>query len=153
VEKLPARAVMTAIAVGDELGAVVTADQRWRGAAVFEDPLEHVDCVVGADPSSCAGGEGFAGVLVGDGEDFDRPAISGLVDEEVERPNVVRAGRGHMARHPLAPLPAMRPRRQTQAFIAPQPLHAFAVAGEAIPTQQRVDAPVAVAGMTPGQQP
>ena len=112
-----------------------------------------LNSVVGADPAGGRGRESLAGVLVGDSEDFDRPSVSRLVEKEVERPNVVRAGRGHVARHPLASPTLTRSRWQAQPLVSPQPLHAFAVAAKAVPAQQRVDAPVAVAGMTPGQQP
>jgi hypothetical protein len=39
-----------------------------------------------------------------------------------------------------------------QPFVAPQPLHPLAVTRPALPLEQHVHAPVAVAGMTPGEQ-
>jgi hypothetical protein len=38
-----------------------------------------------------------------------------------------------------------------QALVPPQALHPLAIAGPALPGEQDVDAPVAVAGMAPGQ--
>jgi hypothetical protein len=39
-----------------------------------------------------------------------------------------------------------------QPFVTPQPLHPLAVAGPALPLEQHVDTPVAVAGMTTCEQ-
>jgi hypothetical protein len=64
--------------VGDELGAVFTADHRWGGAASFDDLLERNGGTVGADSPRSFGRERFACVLVGDGEDLDRPAVGGF---------------------------------------------------------------------------
>src|SRR5262249_44947945 len=85
--------------------------------------------------------------------DLQRPTISGAVDHEVDRPDLVRVGGNQVAGHARpSPSPA-RPGRQTQALVAPKPLHPLAITGPALPAQQRVDAPVAVAGMAPGKQP
>ena len=78
------------------------------------------------------GAKRLAAVLVGDGQDRDRPAVGCLVDEEVERPHLVRAGRGQVAWHPLPSPTSTGLRRQAQPLIAPQPLHSFAVAGPAL---------------------
>jgi hypothetical protein len=39
-----------------------------------------------------------------------------------------------------------------QPFVTPQPLHPLAVTRPALPLEQDMDTPVAVAGMTPGEQ-
>src|SRR6516162_1079286 len=120
--------------VGDEFGAVVAADQLGCLAAAFDDPLKRLDRVIRAEAARCSGGQRLAGVLIGDGEDLDRSAVGGLVDEEVERPHLVRAGGGDVTGHPLAPAPSPRPWRQPQALVPPQPLHPLAVTRPALST-------------------
>ena len=120
--------------------------------SLLDDPLEHADGVVGAHPPRGRCGERFAGVLVGDGQDLERAAVSGLVGDEVDRPHLVGAGSDQVAGHPRpAPAPPGL-RRQPQPLVTPQPLHPLAVARPALPSQQRMDAPVAVARMTPREQ-
>ena len=96
-------------------------------------------------------GERFAGVLVGDVEDLDRPAVSGLVEDVVERPHLVGTRGGDRAWRPSGLSPAVFAPRDVQPFITPQPLHPFAVAGPALPLEQHVHTPIAVAGMTAGE--
>jgi hypothetical protein len=64
---------------GGQLGPVVAADVGGRAAPSLDDLLECRDRVVGADPAGRWGGQGFAGVLVGDREDLERPAVGGAV--------------------------------------------------------------------------
>ena len=73
--------------------------------------------------------------------------------DEVERPDVVRASGGHMPGRPLAPAPSTRPRWQPKPLVAPQALHPLAVTQPALAAEQSVDTPIAVTGMTPGEQP
>jgi hypothetical protein len=40
---------------GGQLGPVVATDHRWRGATLFDDPLERANGVVGAQAASCRG--------------------------------------------------------------------------------------------------
>src|SRR5439155_4876402 len=47
----------------------------------------------------CRGCQRLASVFVGS-RDLDRPPVGGLINEEVERPDLVGAGRGDMAGHP-----------------------------------------------------
>jgi hypothetical protein len=65
-------------------------------AAPLDDLLEHGDGVVGVDPPRCHGRQRFPGVLVGDGQDLDWSSVGRSVDDEVERPDVVGTGGGHM---------------------------------------------------------
>jgi hypothetical protein len=65
--------------LANELGTVVAADQLGCVASSRDDLLERAEGVVGAYPAGGGGGECFAGVFVGDGEDLDRPAVCGLV--------------------------------------------------------------------------
>jgi hypothetical protein len=91
-------------------------------------------------------------VLVGDVEDLDRPAVSGLVEEEVERPDLVGADSGDRSWRPGAFLrrrvlrgtcrPSSRHNRCTRLRLHCQPP----------PLQQHVHTPVAVAGMTTCEQ-
>jgi hypothetical protein len=74
---------------GDELGSVVAAQVLGRTASLLDEALEDADGLVGVDRAGRDAGERFAGVLVGDVEDLDWPTISGLVEEEVERPDLV----------------------------------------------------------------
>jgi hypothetical protein len=79
---------------------------------------QYGDGVVSADPAGGSGRERFAGVFVGDGEDFDRPAVGWLVDEVVKRPDVVRAVSGEVAGHSLAPPTPTRPSWQAQPLVS-----------------------------------
>jgi hypothetical protein len=81
-------------------GPLPVADQLGSSAAAFGDLFEGADGVVGSHLPSCRGCERLAGVLVGNGEDLERPAVGGLVDEEVDRPDLVWTSCSQMARHP-----------------------------------------------------
>jgi hypothetical protein len=123
-----------------------------RAYSALDDPLEHADGVVGAHPACCRRRERFAGVLIGDGEDLDRAAVSGAVADEVDRPHLIGTDRGQVAGHPLSAPTSLRLRRQPQSLIPPQPLHPLAIARPALTTKQRVDLPIAVPWMTPREQ-
>ena len=116
-------------------------------------PLEFVDGLVGAHPSGGGRGESFAGVLVGDREDPDRPPVVGLVLEEVDRPHVVGVSGCDMTGHPPSPSSLARFDREAQSLISPQALDTLSVAYPALPAQEHVDPPIPVAGMLAGEQP
>jgi hypothetical protein len=60
-------------------GPLSVADVGGCAASPLDDLFEHADGVVRGDPAGCRGGECLAGVLVGDGQDLDRPAVGCLV--------------------------------------------------------------------------
>jgi hypothetical protein len=78
---------------------------------LLDDPFEHADGVVGAHPARRWRRERFAAVLVGDSQDLDRPAVSGAVADEVDRPHLIRTGGDQVARHPRPAPPPFRFRR------------------------------------------
>ena len=90
-------------------------------------------------------------MFVGDVEDLDWPSVCGLVEEVVERPDLVGTGRGDRARRPRLLLAPARPARYVQALVTPQSLYPLSVTAPALPLEQHVHPPVAVAGMTPGE--
>jgi hypothetical protein len=85
----PGEATPVAKCVRDELGTVVATDQLGRAAAPLDDRFQRRNGLVGAHSSCCRRGERFARVLVGDGQDLQRPAIDGAVDEKIDRPHLV----------------------------------------------------------------
>jgi hypothetical protein len=119
-----------------------------RTASLLDEAFEDADGLIGVDRAGRDAGERLAGVLVGDVEDLDRPAISGLVEEEVERPDLIRPGGGDRARRPRSLLAPARPARDVQALVTPQSLYPLAVTAPTLALEQHVHAPVAVAGMT-----
>src|SRR5262245_41154417 len=133
-------------------GPVVAPDHLRRSAASLDYPLERLDCGVGADSSSDRRRECFAGVLVGDGQDLDRPAVGGAVADEVDCPHLIGTRRDQLAGHPWATALALGPDRQPQPFVAPEPLHALAITGPAFTAEDRMDAPIAIARVAPGEQ-
>jgi hypothetical protein len=71
-------------------GPLSVAQVLGRTASLIDEALEDADGLIGIDRPGRDAGERLAGVLVGDVEDLDRPAISGLVEQEVERPDLIR---------------------------------------------------------------
>ena len=120
--------------LGGQLGAVVAADVGGGAAPPFDDSFERLDSVVRGDATSRWDGQCFAGVLVGDRQDLDWPTIGGAVDEEVERPDLIGAGRGHVAGHPPFASAPTHLGRQAQALVPPEPLHPLAVTRPAFPS-------------------
>jgi hypothetical protein len=93
-------------------------------------------------------------VFVDEGEDLDLPAVLGPVEQEVVGPNVV----GSLGSVPNAALIAiaqttafLSPSRYSQAFTAPQALHALAVDPPSLPLEKSVNPTIAVARMFPRQ--
>lgn len=71
-------------------GAVVHS-QVGRGAASGDAGLDDRDSILGGAGASDAHGECFPGVLVDDVAQLEAPPIRGLVELEVDGPQVVRA--------------------------------------------------------------
>ncbi len=93
-------------------------------------------------------------MLVDDVQQFQPPAIGGLVELEVERPDVVGTLRPQqLAAAGWAGALAPTRGRAAQALVTPQALRALAVDGEALPTQDGVRRLPAPAGMGPGDGP
>ena len=114
---------------------------------VFEDP----DGPIRVDGAGRHAGQGFAGELVGDVEDLDRAAFSRLVEDVVQRPDLVGCDGGDRPRGPGAFFGGGDRFGHMEALVTPQPLDPLAVACPAVTDQQDVDAPIPVAGMTSGQ--
>ena len=93
-------------------------------------PSEDGDRLIGVDPPVALDRERLAGVLVDDVQELQDPAVLGLVELEVERPDVVGAlGAEAIGRHGRLPeaLALCGAPGDPQAFLAPQPLDALAV--------------------------
>jgi hypothetical protein len=105
-----AEAAAVAERLGDEFGAVVATDVLRRWPVQGDEVGEDVDGLVGVDRAGRNAGERLAGVLVADVQDLDRPAVSGLVEEVVECPELVGTRRGDRSRRPrlllASPCPA-----------------------------------------------
>src|SRR3954451_4153994 len=120
-----------------------------RSAPLACEALERLDGVVGGDAGRDVHRQRFAGELVDDVEQLDRAAVDGLIELEVDRPHVPRPlgaqpiGRNRGLAETLALAP---PRRNPQALLAPQPLHALAVNHPALIDQLRVRAAVSPPG-------
>jgi hypothetical protein len=123
--------------LADELGAVVAANQRGSATAPLNDQLERADGVVGTHPPCSRRRECFACVLVGDGEDLERPAVSGAVADKIDRPYLIGTSCDEVAAHPRPAPTFLRLRRQPKPFVAPQPLHPLAIARPALAAQDR----------------
>src|SRR3954451_23258272 len=124
-----------------------------RSAPLACEALERLDGVVGGDAGRDVHRQRFAGELVDDVEQLDRAAVDGLIELEVDRPHVPRPlgaqpiGRNRGLAETLALAP---PRRNPQALLAPQPLHALAVNHPALIDQLRVRAAVSPPGAPNG---
>src|SRR3954469_17088496 len=126
---VPARRKLTPVSerVRGQLRSVVTAHVRGRAALVGE-ALEHGHGLVGVDAAGDVDRERLAGELVNDVEQLDHAAVGGLIELEVQRPDLIG---------PLRPQPVGRDRRLAQAlalapasgdpeaFFAPEPLDAL----------------------------
>src|SRR5215216_1034845 len=128
---------------------------RWR-APVGDQVIQDVDEVIGGASATHSHRERFTGVLIHDVGQLQPPAIGGLVELEVDRPDVV----GPLGTQPLGgagrdTAAFAGPDRSAQALLAPQPLHALVVdpgprlAG--LPAQHPPHHPPAPPRMRPGQ--
>ena len=120
-----------------------------RAAADGDDAVEDVDGGVGVDAALAFHREGFAGELVNDVQLLEDPAVGGHVELVVKRPHVIgplgaqALGWDGRVAEALALAP---PARHSQAFFAPEALHALAVQRPAVLEEQGVRAPVAPPG-------
>src|SRR3954447_10177051 len=125
----PSEATPVSERVRGQLRSVVTAHVRGRAALVGE-ALEHGHGLVGVDAAGDVDRERLAGELVNDVEQLDHAAVGGLIELEVQRPDLIG---------PLRPQPVGRDRRlaealalapasgDPEAFFAPETLDALAV--------------------------
>ena len=101
-------------------------------------------------------GQGLLGELVGDGQDLQGPQVGGLVEDEVEGPDLVRVVRPQSdSRHrrdadPAALLGLLD---HPEAFIPVQPLDPLVVDAESLAPQEGGHPPIAIAGTAPGPAP
>jgi len=76
--------------MGDELRAIVASQETWR-SALFEQPVQDIDhacCRHGGDDLN---GQALAGIVVADSQHLEPAPSGGCVEDEVVRPDVVRA--------------------------------------------------------------
>ena len=119
-----------------------------RPSAGGHELLEDRNRGVGVDAALTAHGERLAGVLVDDVEELEDATVLGLVELEVERPDLVGSlGLQALGRHgrlsdslSLSPPPG-----DPQALLAPQALDALAVEAEALLEQAGMGAAIAPA--------
>ena len=113
-----------------QLRAVVAADVLGRSTASGHQAIEDRDRGVGSDPSPALDRERLTGVLVDDVQELQDPPVGGLVELEVERPDLVGAlcskpiGRDGRVSEALTLSPALG---DPEALLAPDPLHSLAV--------------------------
>ena len=108
--------------------------------------VEDGDGLVGVDASGDVHRERLAGVLIDDVEQLEHPAVGGLIELEVQGPHVT----GPLGSQPIGghrrlaeALALASPRRDSEAFFAPQALHALAVDRVAELAEADMRAPVA----------
>ena len=99
-------------------------------------------------------GQGLLGELVGDVEQLERLEVGGLVELEVDGPDVVRVGGpqpgavGDRGPDPGALLGLLE---DAKSLVTAQALDPLVVHAVALPAQDRRHAAIAVAGVGPGQ--
>ena len=136
---------------GDEFRAVVAAEiRRWRPPS--DEFFEDRDDPIRVDLAGGDGGDAFAGELVGDVQNLDRSVVGGLVEDEVEGPDVVGMIGDDAVGCPTMPAVPDRPGWDVQALVTPQALHALAITRPAIADQQDVDTPISVARIPASQR-
>src|SRR3954468_8663217 len=125
----PAVATPVSERVRGQLGTVVAADVRGR-AAPSGEALEHGDGLVCVDAPRDVHRQRLGRELVDDVQQLDHPAVGGLVELEVQGPDVIGTlGAQPPGRHGGLPEPLAfaAPRGDPEAFLAPEPLHALAI--------------------------
>src|SRR5215217_3688660 len=118
------------------------------------EPVELGDQPVAGDGPFDQTAQAFAGVLVDDGDDLDRPPVGGGVELEIHRPHPVRRVRRRGVRcgrgtHPLPPAALWDP----EPLVAPQPLHLLVVDVPALAAGVVVSPPVPPSGVASGVVP
>lgn len=111
-----------------QFGAVVTSQHRWIGAALAGQTVELGDQVLTGDTALDHPTEAFASVFIDDGDDLDRPAVSGGVELKVHRPHPVWRIDDHCqwcGGAAVAFAPAAL--RHSKPFLAPKALHLFVI--------------------------
>jgi hypothetical protein len=116
-----------------QLRAVVAPQHRRIGAALGGQAVQLGDQMLTGDAAVDHSAEAFAGVLVDDRDDLDRPAIGGDIELEVHCPHAIgcirherrRRGRGAVAF-------ASSPLGDPQSFIVPKPLDLLVIDGPAL---------------------
>src|SRR5436190_1030460 len=124
---------------GDELGAVVTADELRRASARFDGGFKDVDYVPAFHPPFHFEGHQFPAELIADGKPFVPPTVLGLVENKVVAPNVIDPpGAQPLGAAGAVPetLALALPPRHFEAFLTPEALHAFGVEFHSAAPQQ-----------------
>lgn len=139
--------------LGDELGAVVGADEGWC-SPLFDDVVEGDDDIGSFDGCLDLDGEAFSAELIDDGQQLERRAFLGALMDEVVCPDVVGVlgpllVAGVFAVADVAPSSWFL--GHLESGLAPEPVDALDVDVPAIGLEHGVDAPVAEARMLLGQ--
>ena|GEM_PF-116863 len=95
-------------AVGNELQAVVHAQEFWSLTPLFNDLVKHGHGARSRDAPGGIRGERFAGKHVSHVQDFDGSPVGGFVDLKVKGPDVVRmSSESHWESWRLWPAPSL----------------------------------------------
>jgi len=125
--------------VSNELGAVVAADERRRRVEAGE-LLQHRHHVLGLAAPAHPDGQAQAAVLVDHVQELEPAAVSGGVELEVHRPDLMRVF-GLVTAHRAVggPCPLLLSwDGPLEALLPPEPLHPLVVHQPALPPQQAV---------------
>jgi hypothetical protein len=125
--------------MGNELGAVIAADER-RSWVEAGELLQHSHHVLGLADSPHADRQAQTAVLVDHVQEFQPPAIGGGVELEVHRPHLVRVCglvTPHGAVGGTSPL-LLSGSGPLQALLPPEPMHPLVVHRPALAPQHAV---------------
>ncbi len=131
--------------VGGQLGPVVAANEPGRAAELGDEALQRRDGLVGVDAAVTLDRERLAGELVDDMQQLENPAVGGLIELKVQRPDVIGrlcaqpVGRHRRGPEALALAPALR---HAQPLLTPQPLRTLAIQHPALLEQQLMRTPI-----------
>ena len=111
-----------------QFGSVVATQHRWIGPTLHGYAVQLTGQEIAGDAALDHAAEAFAGVLVDDRHDLDRPPVGGDVELEVHRPHPIgcisddrqRGGGGAVA---LTPAPLWHP----QPFLTPKTLNLLVI--------------------------
>ena len=110
------------------------------GTAVSGQPLKFGDQVLAGDRTHDQPAEAFAGVLIDDGDELDRPTVGGDVELEVRGPHAVERIGGHSVRRGRGSVAFTPPLlRYPQALVTPKTLDLLVI-----------DVPTLTAGIVKG---
>lgn len=130
---------------GDQFGAVIAADVGGGCPALGCDPVEFCDDAVCGDPSSCCTAEYFAGVLVGDVQNFQWSPVTSLIKDEVECPDLIRVRRGDTAGRSGGTFGSSPLAWYMQTLVTPNALYTLVIDTPTLAAKHRVDPAIPIA--------